>query len=331
MNDDPRIPELDDREALAASAMVDGIADADERALVDGSPHLQAWVEDHRRMTAILQDVTVDGARRERSITAALAAFDELFHEQHAGRTGAAAAVPAAPAVTSLDAHRRRRFQPRAILGVAAGIVAVLAIGGFVISQSGRSDDDTAGFESAATTRVGDSSAKIQPAAPDDAGDNANADTASGGAPGGSAPQTIGAIPGPAEIESTDAPPEMDSPAATDAPAATFAPDGTEAPSATESAVNDTMQVFASRETVADPAALVEFVARVDAERALPTQAPTTSIASPLPCVDANNDLLGEVLYGAGDVPALVVRDLQSRAVRALAVDDCRVLVDVTP
>lgn len=286
MNDDPRLPELDDQLLDAVSAVVDGAADADERALVAASPEAQRWVDhltDLRDEVASLTAITPPAHVRESALAAALAVFDELATPatvsstavspeaapEHAGATAtvAAAVTGAGHQVVSLLERRRRRY--RMVLGAAAA-VAVLAVGGVVVRNAGRgSDDDAASTATEAVT--GDAAAKAAdepliasaeteaPAAAADAAEAATEAAPAGAAPAEDAAEmepatsvaaTIGAIPGPGLIE-VASPGELAAyvvanVGAVGAGAGDTSTAGTEAPAATEAAAETTADVAES-------------------------------------------------------------------------------------
>jgi len=321
MNDQPRNPELDDDQALAVSAVLDGTADDAQRALVDASPELRSWIDSYRATAAEMADIEVTATARESAIAAALAVFDEL--QATSADAAAATVAPVAPVapVLSLADRARRRWNPRAVLGAAAAIVAVLAIG-TVIANTGGSDDDssTAGNESAATTAALVTSQKDQTeiAAATEAPD----EDASGAAP--AAPiqpsQTIGEIPGAAD--------PISNPATADAaPADTQGADATEAPSAETTGQSTFATSMPPAEPVADPPSLADYARRVEAERegGTATTVPTSSCAAP------DDEVLGNVLYGPDEVFAIVIHDVGTDEVRAVAADTCQVLASVTP
>jgi hypothetical protein len=101
MNDDP------DLELEAVSAAVDDLATAEERALVESSPALQADVTTFAGIRARVADVSVPPAARESALAAALAAFDQLSSDEPADRehTGSRGGGGA------LAARRRRQYR----------------------------------------------------------------------------------------------------------------------------------------------------------------------------------------------------------------------------
>jgi hypothetical protein len=170
---------------LAASAHFDGVADADERALVEGSEELQGLVASFATMKAALNDLpVVPEAELEHTLAAALAEFDTLA----AGPAAAPFAAPAAPA---------RADHPRwtRVLAVAAAAV-ILGVVGVAIAKNGNdsSRQSTSAGEKAfdvATTAAASAGGALAP-----------------GTAGGAASSTIGAITG-----SADALPNYDQPA----------------------------------------------------------------------------------------------------------------------
>ena len=102
MNDEP------DLELEAVSAAADDLATADERALVDSSPALQAEVESIVALSDTVADVVVPAAVREGAIAAALAAFDDLTAPP-------AAAAALARRACHCPGHRARQPTPTAV------------------------------------------------------------------------------------------------------------------------------------------------------------------------------------------------------------------------
>lgn len=321
MNDDPRPHELDEREALAASAVVDGTETADERALVDASPQLEAWIESYHHILAELDDVPVPTAARASALAAALAVFDEL----HAVDTPAAAAAPAAAdavatptaAVVSLADRARRRWNPRIVLGAAAAVVAVLAIGGVIIDR-GRSNDDTLSSADTASP-LGETSRKTDASSAPQLNQTQMAPVESA-APA----MTISAIPaGGADVGT--ATPTMDA-----ASADTAAPTATDAPADTTAGAAPSTFASTVTERVLDQQELLAYAARVIATGGSPA-ATTPAPAPARACPTDGAEVLGDVLYGPDAVPARVVRDLTTGAIRAESLDTCQVLTSVTP
>jgi hypothetical protein len=104
MTDRPDRPDLDARWALV-QAYVDGEADEQGRAAVDGDPELAAEAAAHQELRIELgRHAPSDPAVRERAIAAALAAFDALGHDSLA--TGTLPATVVAPPPAYLSARR---------------------------------------------------------------------------------------------------------------------------------------------------------------------------------------------------------------------------------
>jgi hypothetical protein len=169
MNDDP-FPELEPGLA-AASAHFDGVADAHERALVDGSEALQATVASFAAVHLALNDLPpVSEADLDDTVAMALAAFDTL-----------AAAASRAPAVAArVDHPRWSRVLTVAAAAVILGVVGVAVAKGVGGSTSRLSSAGKTAFD--ATTI----------AAPSSAGGAAQA--SSSDAVAGQVTSTIGAI-----------------------------------------------------------------------------------------------------------------------------------------
>lgn len=154
MSDLPLSPDHD-----LASAYVDGLATAPERAQVEASPELMALVQSFRAQRAALADVpTASDAVREASFAAALAAFDALPSTTSPQVAAVAATAPVAPPtnVVSIDRHRRWNR----VLGAAAA-VAFLGLAGVAVANlsTGSSDGDSASMATnvaqEADTKVG--------------------------------------------------------------------------------------------------------------------------------------------------------------------------------
>lgn len=305
MTDHPRTPELDDREATAASAYLDGAADADERALVESSPRLLAWVEEHRRIQASIADVPPPAVEvRDTAIAAALALFDEL-HGAPSGDLATAATPAASPPqapVTSLS-HRRRHRSRGLLLGAAAAVVGVLAIGSVALNSTPRDD--------AATSR---GSVETLVAAPGEtiAGE-ANDQMVAGAAPAtgsvlASAPLAPALAPAPT-IASIDA--------AADAGGTAVADDPT--PFASESAPADTMP------RIADEAGLAAFAN--DALSAADGTSPELRYAASA-CAGGDLEVVGQALYGAAATAVFVLVDPVERLATAITTDCRQVLAN---
>ncbi len=205
MNDLPRLPDLDDRLLDAVSAVVDDVADADERALVAASAEAQQWVEHLRGLAdevAELASISPPAEIRESALAAALAAFDDLqapapvevttpAHD-HVLRTAVAGTVDR---VVSLAEHRRRRS--RWLLSAAAAVV-VVAGAGIAIQANRHSDDEVA--DSAATVTAAATDAAAEKSAPSPL--EATLDT---GAPAGAAPAAAEETQAATEAASDDA------------------------------------------------------------------------------------------------------------------------------
>lgn len=135
-----------------ASAHLDGTTSPDEAAQVAADPALLARVEALRAVRAAVREVpSVDPARRDAAITAALAAFDEAGRDEPSdGRAF----------VTSLTEVRARRGPPARMLrlvGAAAVVLLLAALVPLVAHLGGSSDSDDSGATSAeAGSAIGD-------------------------------------------------------------------------------------------------------------------------------------------------------------------------------
>lgn len=351
MNDDPRLPDLDDRLLDAVSAVVDDVADADERALVAASVDAQVWVEHLRALrddVAGLATITPPAAVRESAFAAALAAFDEVHattstpvtdgdpeHRDEPRHPVREAVSGAVGQVVSLAERRRRRA--RSLLAAAAAVV-VLAGVGIAIRAGQGSDDDMA--ESAATEAPAldeSASAKSAPAPMAAAADTAApaadaagaateteaATEAADAAPGGAAemdaiPSTIGSIDSAASIGTVIGSSDELAAYVTASLGAlqTPAPDGTEAPAGTQAPA----ATEAPAETVAS---------------ATTTMPDLTTSATGEPnggdgasCVTDGQVLVGPIVYLG--TPAVAVYDPTTGAAIAYDTSDCRLLASIT-
>jgi len=180
MNDDSS-PELEPGLA-AASAHFDGMADADERALVEASPELQAVVASFAQVKAALNDVPpVPATELDDVLDAALAEFDALQRSDTA---------PAAAAAFSMRAPARTdRARWSRVLTVAAAAAVIGVVGVAVaknVGTSHRSSASTAGEKIAGASTI--------------AAGTAAAPSATNAVAGGlAASSTIGAINAPAD------------------------------------------------------------------------------------------------------------------------------------
>jgi hypothetical protein len=179
MNDDSSLPELDPG-VTAASAHFDGVADADERALVDGSDELRAMVASFATAKAALNDLpTVADADIDDMVAVALAEFDTL-----------AASLSAATSSASHAAARTLRPRWSRVLTIAAAAVIIGVVGVAIANGVGGNSSSTssAGKTIFAATTIAAASATsgaLQPSA---------AASVAGGAT-----STIGAINGSAD------------------------------------------------------------------------------------------------------------------------------------
>lgn len=156
MTDDSS-PELEPGLA-AASAHFDGVADADERALVDGSPEVLGLVASFAVVKAALNDLPpVPATDLDDTVAAALAEFDTL----HASPAVAAAAFSAA--AVRVDRPRWSRILTVAAAAVVIGVVGVAVAKGVGGNSSRSSSAGKTEFD--ATTVAGASSAGGAPEA----------------------------------------------------------------------------------------------------------------------------------------------------------------------
>ena len=343
MNDDD--PDL---ELEAASAAVDGLATADERALVESSPALQADVAAFARVRARLVDVSVPSAARESALTAALAAFDDLAS---APLVAASAPAGASAEIVPLASRRRRRSR---ILAGAAAAVAVLAVGAVAIGN--RDGDDDSEVSASTVIQVespsqGDGAPAERKEDADEAGEVADpvSDAQPSDAPSGDAAtdDEIGAAaddaadtgvaeaPAPAATIVIDAPasviPAISSPEELVAYAAapTVVPVDT---AATRGAADET-----TAETTADTTAATTADTTAEATETTAVTAGTvveesTSLVALDPdelCVGAETEYVGLVRYRG--TLAHVLRVIDGGELRALAQSNCRLLAVATP
>ena len=237
---------------------------------------------------ASLREVAVPTDAREGAIAAALAEFDAL----HAVPVAAAAAAVPAGDIVSLDARRQRRY--RWLTGAAAAVV-VLAVGGIVAGNIGRSNDDSTNvaIEPASAPAAESADAGQFEAAPKAAAETgvmtATAETM---APGGGDTIAVTESTAAAAAESTT-PPTIGS------------IDGAASPSAAP--------------PVESPDQLVEYAATVPAAS---RQAPTNA------CLPPEVEVLGEVVYRQQQ--AIVVR-APTGQISAIDRLTCAVLITVDP
>lgn len=324
-----------DFELEAASAVADDLASAEERALVDASPALRADVEAFRELRVGIAAVEVPTGVRDSAIAVALAALDE----------GVQSPAAATPTVVSLDSRRRRQW---GVLVGAAAAVAVLAIGAVMVGTRG-SDDDAA--SDVAATSAGAATVAPSPlrtegevATEGPGADPAGAFEADEAEPAldASGKETSGTgSPWPAPAE-TAAPDELilDVPAqltpaiasATDllsyaSSPLTYSSTAGDSPDQAADTFEESTTADTTAATTADPAP-------VAADSPVETDAPGTLAAEMMPraidlCVSGESEYVGMVLYRG--VLAHVVRVVDTDEVRALAADDCRLLISATP
>lgn len=153
-----------------ASAYLDGETTAEETALVEGDPRLQALVEEFQEVKALV------------------AAPVELPDDETQDQMIAQALNHQAPVVSLEKARRRLRPIPRqaqAILAAAAVVAAIAIIGVTVFQQSNQGDDDmlvtndSAPADEAATTSMDPPAPEAIPESPDFADDAASSAPAS--------------------------------------------------------------------------------------------------------------------------------------------------------
>ena len=139
---------------------------------------------------------------------------------------------------------------------------------------------------------------------------------------------TISAIPaGGADVGT--ATPTMET-----ASADTAAPAATEAPADTTAGASPSTFASSVTERVLDQQELLAYAARVTSSGGSPGASTPSTVFAPVPASACPTDgaaILGDVLYGPDAVPARVVRDLTTGAIRAEALDTCQVLTSVTP
>ena len=240
---------------------------------------------------ASLRDVAVPADAREGAIAAALAEFDALHAVPAAAAATAPSAAAAAGAVVSLVDRRQQRY--RWLTGAAAAIV-VLAVGGLVASNVGRSNDDGTNVAiepaSAEMADAASQSAATQKAAPDTGVLMATAETMAPAA-GGQAAAT----------ESTAAAAEST------------------APVPTIGSIDGAAE-FGNAPSVETPEQLAAFAASVPESARQPT--PVNA------CLPPDVDVLGQVVYRQQQ--ALVVR-APTGQISAIERLSCAVLVTVGP
>ena len=301
MNDDVR-PTSGNADApsdllAAVSAILDGTATADERALVLGSTEATQLLEQLGAHRQLVVSVDVPDDVREHGIAAALAVFDELQLVADPMPVTAAAAATAGAAVRSnvVSLDRRRRLY-RVVTGAAAALM-VVVVGVAAINMSGGSDDESSSVavDDGAATAASEKAGAVDAATMADAGDAAPL---------------------------TEAPAETDSPVATDAPmmAEGGAPEEStaETGSTTPPTIGEIPGPAQALPSIVDQQQLATYVG--DADRA----------ADDLdhPCAPDGTESLGDVSY-QGE-PAVVVRDAAARQVTVYAVDDCTVLATLS-
>ncbi len=307
MSTPPSASEPDDG-LLAVSAVVDGFASDEERAVVAASPELQALLEEmlaDRARLADLDDVEVAGDVREWSVAAALQVYDRVLEGRDAVALGddedtagvpmaaaAAAAVgssPVAPVAQVVDLQRRRRAYR--LLTTAAAAVAIAFVGVAVVGGLGGGRDDEATTAVATTAAASDTapgamSMEAAPAAEED-------------------PATDAA--GGAQDDATRAAAETTTAGAADAPEATpftIGPDG--------AAVGDVL---------ATPDELVAWATGREA------MVPLAGVE--VPCVPGGAETLGTAIYDGRD--AVIGRDPATGRVSAFDLATCELLAEVGP
>jgi hypothetical protein len=294
MNDDVQPPDTPSDELLAVSAVVDGSATPDQRAVVDASPALTEQLDQFQADRDQIRSVQVPTTARESAVAAALAAFDQLHPD-----TVVAAPVPAHPSnVVSLDTRRRWY---RLVAGAAAALLLVAggaaALGAFGDSSH---NDSSATAATAAQKQSDDAGA-----AADQSTMAADAPTAAGAATENASTATA---PSAAQTDATTAP------AGTDAPAATIASAAPNSPVSTIGVIPGPGEVTPN---IDDPAGLASYAAN----------ASSVGRSSAEQCVPAGDDDLGRVTYQG--TPAVIARHPDDGVVSAYAVDGCSILATI--
>jgi hypothetical protein len=325
---DPLDPMTPDDGLLAVSAILDGIASADDRARVESDPALTELLVRLGDQRTTLAAVAVPEAARERALAAALAAFDELDTSATAP-TAAATAATAAPSAANVVRFERRRRTYRVLSGVAAA-VAVLFVGAVAIGGlGGRDDDSTASMADAVsgdeepTAELGAAAEAERTGAP--AADAPMAVESDGASADAGSSETADADPfastDPSASSTMEADTAMVEPSA--APAATDAPTGDDSAGGTGSSdgVAEIDEAAGVVVTISTPQELLAYASSQPPYLALP--------GLPLPCVADGNEAFGEVTYQGEQV--VVVRD-PSGVVSALDLRRaCAVVVTVGP
>lgn len=314
---------MTDDQFLLASAYADDAVSADERALAEADPEVMAEVGRIRALQAQLAGVApAPPAQRATMIAAAMAEF---------GVDVAAAPAPAAaPRPGTLRPPTRRPSPFPRLLGVAAAVVGVLAIGGVLVNNlpDGGGDDDSAeapvtalddaepmasreieGVADATTpSDFAGSAAEIAPApAPAAPGGDPEADPAATDAAGATAPSVmITAVP----LIST---PDQLRDFARSLGEADVAASGTEAPSATLAPATTLM--------ANEPCSFALALAAADPEIADQARAAGGSSTAPVEVIGS-----AEYLTAQGPTPVLVAVDAVTTQAYAIARDGCTLL-----
>jgi hypothetical protein len=243
-----------DLDALA-SDLLDGLLPAERSAAALRDPAVAQRVAEMRAARELVREgPTVDPARREAGLAAALGAAGTLSPGADSADTPAASGAPdevGARRDQARPAHRRRRQVP-GWLTAAAVLLLVVAFGGLVATVGGSDRDDTQTSSDAAAPPTDESAGGA--VSGDDSGPDADADSAeSSDAPAAGAPTTTAALgaEGNRLTTSPENPPiDLGDVASVDEVAAAV---GAEAPLAARSAEEQ------SNAQAADAAALARF------------------------------------------------------------------------
>lgn len=324
---------MTDDQFLLASAYADDAATADERALAEADPEVMAEVARIRALQAELAAVPpAPEAARTAMIAAAMAQFG----------TEPATMPAREPASPRPDARRPQVRRPSPfprVLGMAAAVVAVLAVGGVLLNNLDNSGDDDSA-DTPAATAFDDTADADAPELRTVEATEAPAATVLEGADAGASDQVVTAAgPEPAaeaassEPFDSSVPPQAMSVEASiirsadelrdvgiafseigDSANGTATPEATAAPAGTVAASSPCSFDIALTNGVAD----AEIAAKIEAARA----------TSSAPVV-----VLGAADYRTpeGDVPVLIAVDLDTSQAYAIDAQTCMLLAVGTP
>lgn len=329
MNDDALPLEFDEHELLALDACLAGVADAEQRTLVDASPVLQVQLTLMGGASVLIGMVTSSptASVRDRALAAAMSVFDTEIATpgEHNDAVSAPVALSELGSVVSFTQRHRSRYR---MLMAAAAAVVVLGVGGVVLRAT--SDNatpqqaDTASVTTGGVAAPGaEAKATTSPVTHTPLPLTDGAQTATEAAAADAAADDVGPVAGGA------APVEAPAPAGAPAPADTA---GGSAYASTQPTIGSIGGPGSVSTDISSPEELASYVANVAPLADLAaTETITVESGVPAPserrlCATDGVQIIGQITYRG--TPAVAARLLASGTAVALALDTCRPLAE---